>query len=406
MKYMIQPFRLVLFVIIILFFSGLILQCGSKKGKEIIIGTHIPLTGIGAGVVIEQKWAYEQAVKDINEAGGIFVKEYGSRLKVRLVIIDDQSDAGKAAEAVEELITEKKVDLLLSGQNGAMGVLPGMITAEKYRKYYHGTLMWPENYLEQDFQWCTLYIFDMDKYVSMFFELWNSLPEDKRPEKPCIFIENSFDGKLMSNAWYNHAKRYGYNIVLQEFLEMGGKNFTPQVLNARQKNIDAVLCLANTPETVSLIRQMKNYNCNFDFFIGLKGAWSIEFYNALGKDSDYVVCDGFWSEDYPFNGAKELGDRFYNKYKQRSLSVGLFYALCQTLFQAIEKAGTIDSAGVRRAVLANSFNTVNGRVDYNDRGIALFINGCFQWMDGERRNVYPLDLAKYKLAPAPAWKER
>jgi branched-chain amino acid transport system substrate-binding protein len=52
-------------------------------------------------VGIEQRWAYETAVADINKAGGIMVKEYGKKLPVKLVVADDESDPGKAAAAVE-----------------------------------------------------------------------------------------------------------------------------------------------------------------------------------------------------------------------------------------------------------------------------------------------------------------
>ena len=42
---------------------------------------------------------------------------------------------------------------------------------------------------------------------------------------------------------------------------------------------------------------------------GLRGFLSGEFYQVMGKDSDYILSDGHWSMDYPFAGAKELGER-------------------------------------------------------------------------------------------------
>ena len=60
--------------------------------------------------------------------------------------------------------------------------------------------------------------------------------------------------------------------------------------------------------------------------------------------------DGFWSEDFPYPKAKELGERYYKKYDKHSVSIGTYYALCQTLWKAIEVAGTLDSAKVRQAV--------------------------------------------------------
>ena len=78
--------------------------------KEILIGTNLPLTGILSMVGIEQRWAYETAVADINKAGGVMVKEYGKKLPVKLIVADDESDPGKAAAAVERLIKVSKVE--------------------------------------------------------------------------------------------------------------------------------------------------------------------------------------------------------------------------------------------------------------------------------------------------------
>ena len=71
--------------------------------KEILIGTHLSLTGMLAMSGTEQKWAYEAAVSDFNKNGGIFVKEYGKKLPIKLVVADDESDGSKAAAAVEML---------------------------------------------------------------------------------------------------------------------------------------------------------------------------------------------------------------------------------------------------------------------------------------------------------------
>jgi len=62
---------------------------------------------------------------------------------------------------------------------------------------------------------------------------------------------------------------------------------------------------------------------------GYKGTWGTEFWNALGKDAQYILADGFWSETYPYPKARELGERYYQKFNKSSVSIGLFYAICQ-----------------------------------------------------------------------------
>ncbi len=376
------------------------------KKTEILIGAHLPLSGPLSMIGSEQKWAYDKAVEDINKAGGIYVKEYGKKLPVRLVVIDDETNPKKATEVVEHLITKTKVDLLLSGHTGAHGVLPGMVIAEKYHKYYHGTVIWVPDFLEYNFEWCTMYFFDMIQGGAIPFKIWNTLPVSQRPQKIALFLEDTFDGKQIGEIWVRLAQNYGYKVILWQKMKSEIKDYTPRILKAKSMGIDAILLMANTEDTIRLVQQMKDSNFSVKFFYGMKGTWATEFYEALGKDAEYIFCDGFWSMDYPFPGAKELGKSYYEKHKKHSVSVGMYYALCQVLWQAIEKAGTLDSVKVRQTVLYNDFDTVMGKVDYDERGIALFPLTEFQWWRGKQRIVYPFEYSKFKIKVTPPWNKR
>ncbi|MBW1783383.1 MAG: amino acid ABC transporter substrate-binding protein [Deltaproteobacteria bacterium] len=387
--------------------STLLATGGPAMAKEqILIGAHLPLSGSGASMGAEQKWAYNLAVADINKAGGIYVKEYDKKLPVKLIIMDDESEPMKAASAVAKLIKQKKVDLILSGQRGAYGVIPGMITAEKFKKYYHGTVIWFPDFLKNNFQWCTVYFFDIGQGATIPYEVWNSLPEDQRPKKPAIFMEDTTDGSQMGGGLTALAGKYGYTIALRETMPLGGKDFSKSILRAKSKGVDAILCMANAPEAITLLKQMKKLNLNVKFFQGWKGTWQTQFQKTMGKDAEGVFCDGFWSMDFPFPGAKELGKRHYAQYKRNSVSIGLYYALCQILWQAIEKSGSLDGAKVRQAVLDNEFDTVMGKVDYNEKGVAVFPLANFQWKDGKRVVVYPFDRASAKAVPMKPWNQR
>jgi branched-chain amino acid transport system substrate-binding protein len=70
---------LVTLLALTLAFTSPAAAAAKKEKKEILIGTNLPLTGILSMVGIEQRWAYETAVADINKAGGVMVKEYGKK---------------------------------------------------------------------------------------------------------------------------------------------------------------------------------------------------------------------------------------------------------------------------------------------------------------------------------------
>src|SRR5208283_3158030 len=76
---------------------------GSDK-KEIIVGAINSMTGPNNMTGAEQKWSYEQAVADINKKGGVFVKDLGKKLPIKLVFADDKSLPDEAAAGMERLI--------------------------------------------------------------------------------------------------------------------------------------------------------------------------------------------------------------------------------------------------------------------------------------------------------------
>ena len=98
---------------------------------------------------------------------------------------------------------------------------------------------------------------------------------------------------------------------------------------------------------MTFVRQMKEAGLNLKYLHGYKGTWNSDFWNALGKDANYILCDGFWSENWPYPGGKELGERYFKKFGKRSVAIGLYYASCQILWEAIQKAGSVDSAKVK-----------------------------------------------------------
>src|SRR5574337_151445 len=137
--------------------SGMALAASAPT--EIVIGAPVSTTGLLAADGLDQKWSYEQAVADVNAKGGIFIKAAGKKLPVKLVIADDQSDPAKVTDAMERLIKIDKVDLLLSTHGGDLN-MAGALAAEKYKKFYMITTMWPHMWTPKKFKWSALFFYD------------------------------------------------------------------------------------------------------------------------------------------------------------------------------------------------------------------------------------------------------
>ena len=395
-------------VVLVTMFVGLLCDLPARAAtrSEIIIGTQLPLTGVLSGPGLDQKWAYEEAVKDVNAKGGIFVKEFGKKLPVRLIIEDDESNVGKSVRAVERLIKFHKVDLLLSGFAGNDGVIPACVVAEKYKKYYHASISWVTPWLKHKFKWSTLFFFDVEQGAAVPFQLWNSLPKDKRPKKPALFVEDVADGRVIASLFQSVSRKYGYGFALSETLPAGATDYSAQIRKAKAMGVDAILIFSSDTNCISFVRQMKTNNFSVGYLHGWKGTWTEKFRKELGRDAQYILCDGFWSRDFPFPKARELGERYQKRFGGTSVSVGCAYGLAEILWQAIEKAGTLDGKKIRNAVLNNRFETVMGPVKYQQNGVAIFVSTANQWIDGKQELVYPFKWAKTSVKLAPPWEAR
>jgi branched-chain amino acid transport system substrate-binding protein len=372
--------------------------------KEIVIGTHLSMSGRLAMSAREQAWAYEQATASVNKMGGIFVKELGKKLPVKLIVVDDESDPGKAAAAVEKLIKLQKVDLILSGHSTPL-TIPSMVTSEKYKKYYHGTACLIPVWAEQKFKWSTMFFINMPTFSYAAYEVIKSLPE--KVTRLSMLMEDTMDGRGLGGALRGGAEAFGYTLAVDEPWAVGAKDYSSQILKLKANRVDGILIFGSPADTVTFIRQMKEANFSVKYLHGYKGTWTAEFKDAMGKDAQYVMCDGFWSETYPYPGAKELGARYTKEFKKRSVSIGAFYATAQILYQAIERAGSLDSAKVRDAVIGGEFKgTVMGDVKYGPDGSAGFQIGTFQWWNGEQQQVYPVFKNSWKTRVMTPWDKR
>jgi len=393
---------------VVFFVSFLFSAAGvqAAEPKEIVIGATLPLTGMLSMMGAEQKWAYEQAAADINAAGGIFVKAYNKKLPVKLIVADNETDAGKAVAGIERLVKVDKVNFLLSDSTLPL-VMPTAVAAEKWKVYYHATICLLPPWKEQNFKWSTDYFFDGGQATSVPYQVLDTIPAAERPKKLALLAEDSTDGRILGPIFKDVGKQHGYEFAYDEPVAVGSKDYSSQILKLKSKGIDGAILFAGSGDCVTFVRQMKEVGLNLKYLHGYKGTWGTEFWNALGNDAQYILADGFWSETYPYPKAKEIGERYFQKFNKRSVSIGLFYAICQTLFKSIEVAGTLDGAKVREAVLATEFKgTVMGDIKYNPDGTAVFPLAAFQWNDGVLQRVYPFIEGAQKVMVAPPWNKR
>lgn len=361
----------------------------AEERTEIRVGTINSLTGVNAMTGKEHLWAYKQAVADINAKGGVYVKEFDKKLPIKLIVADDKSMPDQAAASMERLIKLDKIDLALSS-NITPYNLAAATVCEKYGMYYQIVVSFLEDIEKQHYKWVSDHFAYISKIAQQPFEIWDSIPEAQRPKRPALLMEDNMDGQGFGSGFLGLAPKYGYKFVVTEPFAVGTKDFSSIILKYKGAKVDAIVTLMPPTDAITFVRQLKEQNLVIPFILGYKGFWPREFEQAMGKDANYIIHDGFWSDSLGYPGSKDLQDRFIKDFGYDSTSVGLSYSNVQVLAQAIERAGSVDPGKVRDQVFGGTFEgTTMGTVKYNENGIAEMPFLALQWWDGKRMPVYP-----------------
>ncbi len=373
---------------------------GQGETSQIKIGAIVSMTGVNAMTGADHQWAYQKAVADINAAGGVNVG--GKMMQINLVLADDKSTAADTAAAVEKLIKLDNVDLLMGTNITPQNIAAGTI-ADKYKVFLSCCVSWIDQFGDQHFQWASDFFTSTSAAAEGPFQILDTQPAAERPTKIALMMEDNPDGQGFGDGFRANAPKYGYTIVVDEPYTPGTKDFSSSILKMKAANCDALLWLGSPTDSIVLIRQIKEQGLNLKYIHGFKGFWPNEFYDALGKDADYIIHDGFWAETLGYPGALALGTAYRGDHSgQDSVSCGLPYANVQILTEAIKRAGSIDSAKVRDEVFGGTFNgTVMGNVKYNDSGIAFTPLLGLQWLNHKRMPVWPQ--GDYKMVWHPNW---
>lgn len=374
---------------------------------SIAIGAVIPLTGRMAAGGKDVQAGYELAVKHLNDKGGIYVKELNKSLPVKLIILDDESDPVKTASRLEKLYSVDKVTAYLGGFSSEQNVA-GMSIAEKNKVPWIGVTIAVEDALHKGFKYVFVAFGMSGQQTTAFFDLLDSIPKDQRPKKIANFELQADWGLECSKHLEKFAKERGYDLMVEKYAA-GTKDFSSMILAAKSAGADALFSVPTPPQSIGLVKQMKELDYAPKLTLFVRGADFWTYWQALGKDANYILSDGNWDEKMPYPGNKTLVKDYRSKYpgvESIGLPVGPAYGAVQILAKAIEKAGTLNREKIRDAIAATDMTTVKGPIKFEADGKGIVVFGLRQWQDGKQQLVRPPDIATAPVKLAPPWNKR
>jgi branched-chain amino acid transport system substrate-binding protein len=369
---------------------------------SIRIGAVVPLTGpfAGGGAQIERGYIY--AVDAINEAGGVFVEEYGQAIPLELDVRDDASDPNQTTSIMDDLAGTDIVAYL--GGFATPVHAAGSATAERNGIPYLGAATSTQALHEQGYQYFFSPFPKSPDMAGTVFEMLNGLIEEgERPLNVGIFQETTDWGEELGPLFVQEAEAHGYEVVYHETYAPGTSDFTDLILGARAAGVEALLSLPTPPDGFAIYQQMGELGWKPPFNLVIRAA-DVPTWNDLGPAGEGVVMSTPWHPGLGYPGTDAVNERHLEEVgRPADPVIGSAYALIEILADAIERAGTLDHDAVRDAIAAtDGLETIIGPITFRDDGTAEVPNPHMQRIEGGIQLIWPAEAATADLVyPAP-----
>ena len=345
---------------------------GGEKGSETIpIAVVGPVTGQYAAFGAQMTNGGQMAVDDINAAGGVLGK------KLDLSIGDDACDP-KQAVAVANQMTGNGVALVAGHYCSGSSIPASKVYAESNMVQISPASTNPA--LTDDRAGPNIYrVCGRDdqqggiagKYLATHFA-----------DKNIAFVhDKTAYGKGLADETKKALNAAGKQEAMYEAITAGEKDYSALVSKLKQANIDIVYFGGYHTEAGLIIRQMRDQGMN-TILMGGDALNTQEFWSITGPAGEGTLMT--FSPDPRKNpAAAEVVKRFKDKGIEPEGYVLYTYAAVQAWEQAAEKAKSVDSAEVVKAMNDTEFDTVVGKFKFDEKGDPnLPPYAVYRWSNG------------------------
>ncbi|NIM13246.1 MAG: ABC transporter substrate-binding protein [Candidatus Aminicenantes bacterium] len=364
------------------------------------------------------------AAEEINAAGGVNVGGVKRPLKLEIIDTRDLEPGVPTNEvllAIEKLILQKKVDLIVGGPCLSEA---GMAAMDLYARYDTLDIVSIGCYTPS---WDKKVAGNPEKYKNSFrvsgsvkayikegLDLLHQIKETFGFDKIFISIDDSLMCRKAAGIVEDLAAKDGWKIVGKDKHPIGTTDYSTMLIECKKSGAQVLFIWAYAPETSILLKQWSDMEVPA-LPIGFIGAAEDPgFWDATNGKGAYTVVTISETGNVPGNVMPGTM-KFYNAYKKRwnveprSTGCVSCYESLYLIKDAIERAGTLNKDALRSALEKSNLPAVRGviRFDKNHQVIYGYdpnksVLGCWvQWQDGKRVCIFPKAAATGEIKMPP-----
>lgn len=375
---------LLVMVVGITLFGGILMSGVAGAANEVVVGASISLTGKYADTAHWYKKSYELWRDQVNAGGGLLGK------KVKLVIVDDQSEPTIATTAIEKLISADKADLLLGPYSSSIAMAVAPVTEAYKMLLINGGASALKLYTSgYQYVFCTYPGLDAD-YAKGLSNWIQNAPKTDRPTSLAVVCRDAVFSRGVADGAKKVLGDVGLKLVFEEVYSPNATDLTPLVLKIKNAKPDVIFAGTYYDDAVLLVRSLANFGYNPKVLFCSIAPSQAQFGSELGPLADGVLGESYFEPSLPLKGVKEFLSAFkisFNTVPATQAATG--YAACQVIERSVTATKSLDNTILRDYIRKNPFETVVGRLVFDARGVPEYNQITVQWQNGQKIIIFP-----------------
>jgi branched-chain amino acid transport system substrate-binding protein len=332
------------------------LAAAGAASAQIKMGVAGPITGPNAAFGAQLTNGTQQAVDDINKAGGILGQQ------ITLEQGDDVSDPKQGVSVANKFVGDG-VKLVVGHFNSGVTIPASDVYSENGVLFITPSATNPkvtDRNLWDAFRTC-----GRDDQQGL---VWAELARDKlKGKKIAVVHDKTTYGKGLADAALENMHKYGVKEVLYEGVNTGEKDYSAIVSKIKESGADYLMWGGLHTEGGLILRQMRDQGMNTVMISG-DGITDQEFASIGGPGVEGTLMT--FPPDPRNNPAnKDIVAEFKAKNFDPEAYTLYSYAAVQVMKQAAEKAKSLDPKKMAEAMHSGmTFHTVTGDIAYDKKG--------------------------------------
>jgi branched-chain amino acid transport system substrate-binding protein len=332
------------------------LSLSAAAHAQVRLGVAGPITGAAAAFGAQLKNGAEQAVEDINAAGGILGQ------KIQVFIGDDASRPEQGVSVANKFVGDG-VKFVVGHFNSGVSIP----ASEVYNE--NGILQITPASTNPTFterkMWNTFRTCGRDDQQGAV--LGKHIAEKLKGKKVAVIHDKTPYGKGLADETKKTMNSLGVKEAIYEGINVGEKDFSALVTRFRQQGVEVVMFGGLHTEAGLLARQMRGAGVKA-VLVGGDGITSTEFASIAGDAGEGTLMS-YGPDPTKRPGAADVVKRFAAKKINPEAYTLYSYASVQVIKQAVEAAKSLDPKKVAEVISSGrTFETVLGPLSFDKKG--------------------------------------